>query len=99
MTSIKEDEKKEIPEIIHDPQTNCTYQRLRFFGKVSFSPFSNHFCGYFSLYMILSRILYKISLYDVGASTFETFLTELAPVTFIGIQTLTVKLNYCLIVS
>lgn len=35
MTSIKEDEKKEIPEIIHDPQTNCTYQRLRFFGKVS----------------------------------------------------------------
>lgn len=36
MTSIKEDEKKEIPEIIHDPQTNCTYQRLRFFGKVSY---------------------------------------------------------------
>lgn len=35
MTSIKEDEKKEIPEIIHDPQTKSTYQRLRFFGKVS----------------------------------------------------------------
>lgn len=35
MTSIKEDEKKEIPEIIRDPQTNSTYQRLRFFGKVS----------------------------------------------------------------
>ncbi|GBP13006.1 hypothetical protein EVAR_79340_1 [Eumeta japonica] len=33
MTSIKEDEKKEIPSIIHDPQTNSTYQRLRFFGK------------------------------------------------------------------
>ncbi|CAB3220916.1 unnamed protein product [Arctia plantaginis] len=37
MTSIKEDEKKEIPEIIHDPQTNCTYQRLRFFGKGGFA--------------------------------------------------------------
>lgn len=35
MTSIKEEEKKEIPEIIRDPQTNSTYQRLRFFGKVS----------------------------------------------------------------
>lgn len=35
MTSIKEDEKKEIPEIIRDPQTDSTYQRLRFFGKVS----------------------------------------------------------------
>ncbi|CAG9107370.1 unnamed protein product [Plutella xylostella] len=37
MTSIKEDEKKEIPEIIHDPQTNSTYQRLRFFGKGGFA--------------------------------------------------------------
>ncbi|XP_053601204.1 serine/threonine-protein kinase polo [Plodia interpunctella] len=37
MTSIKEDEKKEIPEFIHDPQTNCTYQRLRFFGKGGFA--------------------------------------------------------------
>ncbi|XP_052753590.1 serine/threonine-protein kinase polo isoform X1 [Galleria mellonella] len=37
MTSIKEDEKKEIPEIIHDPQTSCTYQRLRFFGKGGFA--------------------------------------------------------------
>ncbi|XP_072935706.1 serine/threonine-protein kinase polo [Epargyreus clarus] len=37
MTSIKEDEKKEIPEIIHDPQTNRTYQRLRFFGKGGFA--------------------------------------------------------------
>lgn len=37
MTSIKEEEKKEIPEIIHDPQTNCTYQRLRFFGKGGFA--------------------------------------------------------------
>lgn len=37
MSSIKEDEKKEIPEIIHDPQTNCSYQRLRFFGKVCIS--------------------------------------------------------------
>lgn len=35
MTSIREEEKKEIPEIIHDPQTNSTYKRLRFFGKVS----------------------------------------------------------------
>ncbi|RVE42751.1 hypothetical protein evm_012575 [Chilo suppressalis] len=37
MTSIKEDEKKEIPEIIHDPQTESTYQRLRFFGKGGFA--------------------------------------------------------------
>ncbi|XP_028164457.1 serine/threonine-protein kinase polo isoform X1 [Ostrinia furnacalis] len=37
MSSIKEDEKKEIPEIIHDPQTNCSYQRLRFFGKGGFA--------------------------------------------------------------
>ncbi|CAH0747163.1 unnamed protein product [Diatraea saccharalis] len=37
MTSIKEDEKKEIPEIIHDPQTSCSYQRLRFFGKGGFA--------------------------------------------------------------
>ncbi|KOB69126.1 Serine/threonine protein kinase [Operophtera brumata] len=37
MTSNKQDEKKEIPEIIHDPQTNCTYQRLRFFGKGGFA--------------------------------------------------------------
>ncbi|KAJ2943874.1 hypothetical protein O0L34_g8198 [Tuta absoluta] len=37
MTSIKEDEKKEIPEIIRDPQTNCAYQRLRFFGKGGFA--------------------------------------------------------------
>ncbi|CAH2262155.1 serine/threonine-protein kinase polo [Pararge aegeria] len=37
MTSIKEDEKKEIPEIIHDPQTHCSYQRLRFFGKGGFA--------------------------------------------------------------
>lgn len=36
MTSIKEEKKEEIPEVIHDPQTNSTYQRLRFFGKVSF---------------------------------------------------------------
>ncbi|XP_045505975.1 serine/threonine-protein kinase polo [Colias croceus] len=37
MASIKEDDKKEIPEIIHDPQTNSTYQRLRFFGKGGFA--------------------------------------------------------------
>ncbi|XP_060810315.1 serine/threonine-protein kinase polo isoform X2 [Amyelois transitella] len=37
MTSIKEEEKKEIPEFIHDPQTNSTYQRLRFFGKGGFA--------------------------------------------------------------
>ncbi|XP_023947930.1 serine/threonine-protein kinase polo [Bicyclus anynana] len=37
MTSIKEDEKKEIPEIIRDPQTHCAYQRLRFFGKGGFA--------------------------------------------------------------
>ncbi|XP_041973714.1 serine/threonine-protein kinase polo [Aricia agestis] len=37
MTSIKEDEKKEIPQFIHDPQTNSTYQRLRFFGKGGFA--------------------------------------------------------------
>ncbi|XP_049887138.1 serine/threonine-protein kinase polo isoform X2 [Pectinophora gossypiella] len=37
MTSIKEDEKKEIPEFIRDPQTNSTYQRLRFFGKGGFA--------------------------------------------------------------
>ncbi|CAF4915286.1 unnamed protein product [Pieris macdunnoughi] len=37
MTSMKEDDKKEIPEIIRDPQTGCTYQRLRFFGKGGFA--------------------------------------------------------------
>ncbi|XP_013148416.1 PREDICTED: serine/threonine-protein kinase PLK1 [Papilio polytes] len=37
MTSIKEDEKKEIPEIIQDPQTKSTYHRLRFFGKGGFA--------------------------------------------------------------
>ncbi|KAL4705263.1 hypothetical protein ACJJTC_010282 [Scirpophaga incertulas] len=37
MTSIKEDERKEIPEVIHDPQTNSSYQRLRFFGKGGFA--------------------------------------------------------------
>ncbi|VVC88676.1 serine/threonine-protein kinase polo isoform X2 [Leptidea sinapis] len=37
MTSTKEDDKREIPEIIHDPQTNSTYQRLRFFGKGGFA--------------------------------------------------------------
>ncbi|KAJ0181335.1 hypothetical protein K1T71_003420 [Dendrolimus kikuchii] len=37
MTTIKEDEKNQIPEIIHDPQTNSTYQRLRFFGKGGFA--------------------------------------------------------------
>ncbi|XP_045761401.1 serine/threonine-protein kinase polo isoform X1 [Maniola jurtina] len=37
MTTIKEEEKKEIPEIIHDPQTHCAYKRLRFFGKGGFA--------------------------------------------------------------
>lgn len=37
MTSAREDEKKEIPEIIHDPQTSSTYKRLRFFGKGGFA--------------------------------------------------------------
>lgn len=35
MTSTREDDKKIIPDVIVDKTKNCSYQRLRFFGKVS----------------------------------------------------------------
>ncbi|KAI8430116.1 hypothetical protein MSG28_000525 [Choristoneura fumiferana] len=37
MTSTREDDKKTIPDVIVDKTRNCSYQRLRFFGKGGFA--------------------------------------------------------------
>jgi hypothetical protein len=41
MTSRKEDAVEEIPEKLYDDSNKITYKRLRFFGKVSFTLFTD----------------------------------------------------------